>query len=297
MVKKYLVPTLCLLSIFILISNSFAEQPKMFQDEAVKYRLDGLAAQQKGDLDKALENFQKAISIEPTYVVAHNDLGIIYEEKGWLERAESEYLESLKIDPNYLPAYTNLALLYENMGNIDQAIYYWRQRASLGLVDDSWTIKARENLKRLNAPLKEQVVIDKQIGLSLERELLDEAESFSRSVALDKETTRQITEVDFMEYKSKGEAFLEQGQFEQALEQFRKARSVNPQDQEINMLAEDAESKFIESLIVDHFNKGISFYQQRDIVSSKEEFKKILNILSTILEGRKKEKTYTTITP
>lgn len=289
---KNIILSLILLSTAFLIQNQqlFAEDKFQFmKDEAVKYRLEGLSAQQKGDLDSAMELFKKAISVDPAYAVAHNDLGIIYEEKEWPERAESEYLEAIKIDPNYLPPYSNLAFLYESLQRVDEAIEYWRKRASLGLENDPWTIKAKENLKRLNATLREPVVIDEETGLALEKKILRQAQDLSRTLAVKREMDHQQKQLEFSNKKFEGIELMNQGKFRPALDVFREARNINPTDQEINLLIEDAENKFIEKTVLQHVENGIEFFKNKDLSSARDQFKKVEKLLSTVLEQQKRD--------
>ena len=123
--------------------------------QAVQYRESGLKYQREGDLDTAMNLYEKAAAVDPSYGVVYNDMGVIDEAKGSLPEAEENYLKAIKIDPSYLSAYTNLALFYENQRKLDKAQFYWSQRASLGPPDDPWTEKARNRLHDINAVLSD----------------------------------------------------------------------------------------------------------------------------------------------
>jgi tetratricopeptide (TPR) repeat protein len=87
------------------------------------------------------------VELDPKYVVAYNDLGIIYEALGVVGRAEESYLKAIQTDPHYLSSYSNLALLYENQRNLDKAALYWEKRLKLGsATGDPWATKARQRL-------------------------------------------------------------------------------------------------------------------------------------------------------
>jgi len=133
--------------------------------EAENYRTKGYEAQQRGDIDTAIEWYQKAASIKPEYASPHNDLGILFETKGWLDRAEAEYEKALTLDPNYKEVYTNLALLYERKGELEKAAFYWMKRYKLGNPNDPWNQEAKNRLEKLGlldkteqqAPVKKPV--------------------------------------------------------------------------------------------------------------------------------------------
>jgi len=113
------------------------------------YRIKGYDAQQRGDIDTAIEWYQKAANLNPSYASPHNDLGILFETKGWLDRAEAEYQKAIAIDPGYKEVHTNLALLYERKGELEKAAFHWMRRYKLGSPDDPWTQEAKGRLEKL----------------------------------------------------------------------------------------------------------------------------------------------------
>jgi tetratricopeptide (TPR) repeat protein len=104
------------------------------QKEARTYYLEGVNCQSKGDLDTALNLYQKAIILDPFLDVAYNDLGILYEANLDPDRAEGAYLKALEINPRLMGAYSNLASLYESRRDLQKAAYYWQKRADMGMV-------------------------------------------------------------------------------------------------------------------------------------------------------------------
>jgi len=117
--------------------------------EGENYRTKGYEAQQRGDIDTAIEWYQKAASVKPDYASPHNDLGILFETKGWLDRAEAEYEKALALDPDYKEVHTNMALLYERKGELEKAAFHWMRRYKLGNPNDPWNQEARERLEKL----------------------------------------------------------------------------------------------------------------------------------------------------
>jgi len=123
------------------------------QRQARVYRAQGLAFQRIGNLDAAMELYQKAIELDPLYAVVYNDIGVLYEEIGLMERAEESYLRAVKIDQDFLSPYSNLALVYETKRDLDKAAFYWRKRSELGSSDDPWTQKAKQRLSDIRSIL------------------------------------------------------------------------------------------------------------------------------------------------
>jgi tetratricopeptide (TPR) repeat protein len=135
--------------LFLNISYIYAGKAKDISGDAESYRTKGYEAQQRGDIDTAIEWYQKAASLKPEYASPHNDLGILFETKGWLDRAEAEYKKALAIDPGYKEVHTNLALLYERKGELEKATFHWMKRYRLGSLEDPWTQEAKNRLEKL----------------------------------------------------------------------------------------------------------------------------------------------------
>ena len=144
---------ICLVVLFFLpflnISYTYAGKSGGVSNDAEAYRMKGYSAQQRGDIDTAIEWYQKAANLMPDYAAPHNDLGILFESKGWLDRAESEYEKALAIDPSYKEVHTNMALLYERKGELEKAAFHWMRRYKLGSPEDPWTQEAKSRLEKL----------------------------------------------------------------------------------------------------------------------------------------------------
>ena len=143
-----------------MVGQDNPEELIALQQQARRYRDEGLRLQRFGNLDSALKLYQKAAELEPTYPDIYNDLGIIYEAQGEPGRAEESYLQALKIDPYFLSAYSNLALLYEGKRDLTNAAYYWKKRVELGQLDDLWTLKAKTRLKDVRLALSRNPMTD-----------------------------------------------------------------------------------------------------------------------------------------
>ena len=75
-----------------------------------------------GDRKKAIDEFNIAVSILPTYEKAHNDLGIALMDEGRLPEAEQHFRTVLQMDPDYLNARRNLARLLVNQNRWADAL-------------------------------------------------------------------------------------------------------------------------------------------------------------------------------
>ncbi len=72
----------------------------------------GVRYQQTGNIDKAVESYERAISLDPDYAQAHYNLGTTYEKSLEFDKAIAEYQIALRNDPRFYYAFNNLARLY-----------------------------------------------------------------------------------------------------------------------------------------------------------------------------------------
>lgn len=71
----------------------------------------GIAYARTNELEKAEENFKKALEISQEHPVAHNELGLVYRKTGRYVEARQLYETLLAMYPDFLPARKNLGVL------------------------------------------------------------------------------------------------------------------------------------------------------------------------------------------
>tara|TARA_Y100001968_G_scaffold329487_1_gene378927 strand:+ start:3419 stop:5590 length:2172 start_codon:yes stop_codon:yes gene_type:complete len=81
----------------------------------------GVALQEKGDFNQAIRCFKKAIKIKPQYVDAFLNLANALKEKGDTNGAIKYFYQVIKIRPKYVEAYNNIANCYRQKGDISEA--------------------------------------------------------------------------------------------------------------------------------------------------------------------------------
>lgn len=91
----------------------------------------GLAYQEYGRFDDAINEYRTAISLKSDHEVAHHNLGYIYDEQGRLEEALREYTAALTIKPDYVEAHINIANVYMKLGMVDEAIRHYQTAVRL----------------------------------------------------------------------------------------------------------------------------------------------------------------------
>src|SRR5262249_39346356 len=87
---------------------NLSEYAKKFPKAVVKEFEKAGKQEREGNLDSAIEHFQKALKMAPDFYPAHNDLGSVYVRKGDFALAEGEFNEVLRLNPSDATAYFNL---------------------------------------------------------------------------------------------------------------------------------------------------------------------------------------------
>tara|TARA_A100001011_G_scaffold394096_1_gene485641 strand:- start:61 stop:1578 length:1518 start_codon:yes stop_codon:yes gene_type:complete len=70
----------------------------------------------------AIESFEKAIEIKPSYFEAFYNLGISYSSIGKNAAAHGAYSKAIELNPNFAEAYNNLALYWSKVGDYTEAL-------------------------------------------------------------------------------------------------------------------------------------------------------------------------------
>ena len=118
-------------------------------DKSFGYNNLGVAYGNKGDYDRAIEYYQKALKIDlkkldpehPEVAIRYNNLGLAYGNKGDYDRAIEYYQKALKIalkklgpeHPKVAISYNNLGLAYRSKGDYDRAIEYFQNAVLIGV--------------------------------------------------------------------------------------------------------------------------------------------------------------------
>lgn len=94
--------------------------------EAVLIYNRALELSNRGENERALEEYRRAIAAYPNFVAAHNNIGEIYSRMGDVEKAVASYLEALKIEKHHR-VLLNLGVEYYNRGDRDKALTCFSQ--------------------------------------------------------------------------------------------------------------------------------------------------------------------------
>jgi len=109
----------------------------------------GLAYRSKGDYDRAIKFYQKALKIDlkqlghdhPNVATRYNNMGVAFSRKREYDKAIEYYQKALKIDlkqpgpdhPRVAIGYNNIGLAYKRKGNYDKALEYYQKALKIDL--------------------------------------------------------------------------------------------------------------------------------------------------------------------
>lgn len=83
--------------------------------------------QMSGELDRAIEGYQRSIEVYPT-AEAHTFLGWTLSFQGRLDEATRECLQAIEIDPDFGNPYNDIGVYLMQQGKLDEAIP-WLEKA------------------------------------------------------------------------------------------------------------------------------------------------------------------------
>jgi tetratricopeptide (TPR) repeat protein len=118
----------------ILANNSFNNYPPPVEEPlttAESHFNRGYDYYQQGEYQKAIEEYNQAIALDPNYTDAYNNRGLAYTNLGLTQQAIADYSKAIELNPNYALAYYNRGVIYGNMGQYYEAIADYDQAIAL----------------------------------------------------------------------------------------------------------------------------------------------------------------------
>lgn len=91
----------------------------------------GVAYEKKDMLDEAIAQYKHTIKVDPNYDLPHCNLGNVYNAKEMYEESILAYKKALSINPNNPIAYNNLGKVYAKIGRKDDAITVYKKALDL----------------------------------------------------------------------------------------------------------------------------------------------------------------------
>ena len=121
----------------------FGRAVEVTENNYAAYNNLGLAYDEMGKKDEAIEMFHRAIRSNPNYPDAYNNLGIDLADRGDLSAAIPIFQQAIRLQPNQDQAYHNLGVAYLRQGRVSEA----REMFETALKKNPDNLGARERLE------------------------------------------------------------------------------------------------------------------------------------------------------
>ncbi len=99
--------------------------------EAIAHNRRGIELALKERNDDAIAEFRAAVVLDPDYVEARNNLGMVFKRNGEIDRAIAEFLTSVKLDPEDADSHENLASALFDKGRFEESLIEYRALARI----------------------------------------------------------------------------------------------------------------------------------------------------------------------
>ena len=169
--------------------------------DAEKYFRYGVEAYQRGDFDRAIQDYDKAIALNPDDAIAYYNRGIAYGAKGDYARVIHDYDKAIALNPDLAEAYNNRGNAYRAKGDYGRAIQDYGKAIALN-PDDAEAYYNRGNAYRAKGDYGRAI------------------QDYGKAIALNP---------DYAEaYNNRGSAYGAKGDHGLAIQDFDKAIGLNP---------------------------------------------------------------------
>jgi tetratricopeptide (TPR) repeat protein len=126
-IVKLIYTVICLVLI-VSVVNCYGANGK-----AEKFFEQGKKFSSAENADQAIDNYSKAIKINPKFSKAYNNRGIAYIWKKQYDLAIADFSKAIEFDPKNGKAYNNRAIVYSYQGEADKARQDLQKAQSLGI--------------------------------------------------------------------------------------------------------------------------------------------------------------------
>lgn len=228
--------------------SAVAQQPvnPVLDSNAVKNLFfAGLREKLNENYSKAGESFNKILTIDPNNAAVHYEIANLNYRQNKLEEAEVSIKKSVALDANNLWYWKLLAELYKRKGNMEGLVTVFTQMIRLSPENDAYYFdksNAYLLMGKTEEALKGYEVLEQKFGPS---KALTQARQ-RITLGTGKAATKQ--EVDKMLAEGQddvkgllemSESLMEKGQYETALPLLQKAKTVAPEEYEVDLALAD----------------------------------------------------------
>jgi tetratricopeptide (TPR) repeat protein len=110
---------------------------------------------ERGHLERARQEFEQTLMIQPSHLPARYNLGLVYRELGFMSEARSEFRKVLELDPSNVKAQLQIGYIYQAEGFIEEARQAFERAHEMDPLDQE-PEDALEDLAEWEAKLHER---------------------------------------------------------------------------------------------------------------------------------------------
>jgi len=188
-----------------------------------------------GEYDKAIQEYDKALELDPTYVPAYYDRGVAHAQQQHYADAIADFSEVIALDAQHAGAYYNRGLVYARQNAFDQALADYDQALALH-PEDPLIYNSRGNVHYntkdyLQAiadydqaiqhdPTYADAYLNRGLTCAAQEEYQHAIADYNQAIALDPENA--------IAYNYRGQIYSRLQQYERALEDYTQAVTLDP---------------------------------------------------------------------
>ena len=103
------------------VLQDYTKAIQLNPDDAIAYNSRGGVYYLKEEYESAIVDFTKAIDLNPNYAEAYNNRGVAYHLKEEYESAIADYTQAIDLNPDYAVAYNNRGRAYGVTDKVDSS--------------------------------------------------------------------------------------------------------------------------------------------------------------------------------
>jgi tetratricopeptide (TPR) repeat protein len=192
----------------------------------------------RGEYDRAMQDFDHAIRLDPDFALAFNNRGHVYTGKSDYDRAIQDFDQAIRLDADFALAFTNRGNAYSAKGEYDRALQDYSHAIRLK-PGDVLPLYNRGNVFVLKGEY-DQAIQDYDAAIRLQADDVDaihnRGEAYRRKGAHD----RAIQDFDQAirlrpdlapAFSNRGHAYVGKGEYDRAIQDFDVAIRLRPNDE------------------------------------------------------------------
>ena len=236
--------------------------------EAKKSFSKGTEYLRQGELDKAKDALEEAISLKSDYAEAYNNLGLVYYEQGD-GRAEAMFLDALRYNDKDENAHNNLAILYYKQGkDADDLGNDVEARIKYGLAKDKYNDAL--DLSTEEKPYYADVYNNLGVIYAKEGDYINAENAYTNAIRIAKIKWEDVAikEVEYTRaYYNRGNLFYEQKKYDQAIADYTVTIDFYEKKEDIEYDFSDA-----------YYNRGLCYFNKAQYDDAITDYESAINI-------------------